>query len=199
MGYNDDTGGRRSIRLKGYDYSQEGIYFITVCTYDRKCLLGKIENGKMEINIAGQIVEKWWKKLQNKFQNTNIDKYIIMPNHFHGIITINRKYVGADLCVCPNNKGEHIGSPLHKMIQWFKTMTTNDYIRCVKHNELPPFHRKFWQRNYYEHVIRNENELDKIREYIQNNSLKWCLDRENRERTGNDALENSIFSCRNDS
>ncbi len=87
----------------------------------------------------------------------------------------------------------HIGSPLRKIIQWFKTMTTNEYIRGVKHNILPSFHRKFWQRNYYEHVIRKEDELPKIREYIQNNPLKWHLDRENPERINKDALEDEIF------
>ncbi len=102
-----------------------------------------------------------------------------MPNHIHGIIQITQ-IVGADLRVCPNNnQGEHIGSPLHKMVQWFKTMTTNEYIRNVKNNNWPPFNSKLWQRNYYEHIIRNERELNKIREYIIHNPLKWELDFEN--------------------
>jgi len=105
-----------------------------------------------------------------------LDQFVIMPNHFHGIVSI----VGADLCVCPEDrKGEHTGSPLHKMIQWFKTMSTNEYIHGVKQLGWIPFDRKFWQRNYYERIIRNERELRRIREYIQNNQLKWALDREN--------------------
>ncbi len=200
MKYNPDVHHRRSIRLKEYDYSQPGVYFITICTHNRECLLGEIKNDKVELYVAGQIIEKWWVVLPNKFTNIKIDEYIIMPNHFHGIITIVETNVGADLRVCPNNngkdmdlQGEHIGSPLRKIIQWFKTMTTNEYIRGVKHNILPSFHRKFWQRNYYEHIIRNEDELKKIREYIRNNPLKWHLDRENPKRIAKDVLEEEIF------
>jgi REP element-mobilizing transposase RayT len=104
-----------------------------------------------------------------------------MPNHIHGIIFI----VGADLRVCPdkNNddikKGEHIGSPLHHIIQWFKTMTTNKYIACVNQYDWLRFNGKLWQRNYYEHIIRNETELNNIREYIRYNPLKWDEDEEN--------------------
>ncbi|MGH7910007.1 MAG: transposase [Thermodesulfobacteriota bacterium] len=186
--------------MKEYDYSQPGSCFITICTHNRECLLGKIKNGKVEWSVAGQIIEKWLVVLPNKFTSIKVNGYIIMPKHFHGIITIVETKVGADLRVCPNNtgkdmdlQGEHIGSPLRKIIQWFKTMTTNDYIRGVKYNGSPSFHSKFWQRNYYEHIIRNEDELQKIREYIQNNPLKWHLDRENPERIDKDALEHEIF------
>ena len=179
--------------MKEYDYSHPGAYFITICTQNKECLLGEITNGKMELNIAGQIIKKWWLELPHKFPNIKNDEHIIMPNHFHGIITIVETNVGADLRVCPENQGEHIGSPLRKIIQWFKTMTTNEYIRGVKHNGLLSFHRKFWQRNYYEHVIRNEDELNKIREYIRNNPLRWHFDRENPKRIAKDVLEEEIF------
>ena len=166
MKCNPDIQHRKSIRLKEYDYLQPGACFITICTENRECLLGEIKNDKVELYVAGQIVKKWWLELPHKFTNIKIDEYINMPNHFHGIITIVETNVGADLRVCPNNngkdmdlQGEHIGSPLRKIIQWFKTMTTNEYIRGVKHNILSSFHRKFWQRNYYEHIIRNEDEL----------------------------------------
>ncbi|QLH54998.1 MAG: hypothetical protein CH6_4533 [Candidatus Kapaibacterium sp.] len=106
---------RRSIRLKDYDYSQAGAYFVTICTQNRECLFGNIENGKMVLNDAGKMIEKWYFELPNKFPDIHCDQYIIMPNHIHFII-IN---VGADLRVCPEkngeqtNKGEHTGSPLH--------------------------------------------------------------------------------------
>ena len=96
-----------------------------------------------------------------------------MPNHLHGIITI----VGADPCVCPND--EHTGSPLHRIIQWYKTMTTNEYIKNVKQNSWPPFKKRIWQRNYYEHIIRNDEELKTIRHYIKNNPLNWECDENN--------------------
>jgi REP element-mobilizing transposase RayT len=102
-----------------------------------------------------------------------------MPNHVHGIIIMNP--VGADLRVCPGvqKAGEHAGSPLPNIMQWFKTMTTNEYMRQVKANQWLPFSGRLWQRNYYEHVVRNDDDLNSIREYIINNPLKWDIDAEN--------------------
>ena len=107
-----------------------------------------------------------------------------MPNHFYAIIQ-NIGHVGADRCVCPDDhrhgrtSGEHIGSPLHRVIQWFKTMTTNEYIRGVKQYGWVPFPGRLWQRNYYEHILRNENEMSHIREYIRNNPAQWAKDKDN--------------------
>ena len=159
---------RRSIRLKEYDYSQCGAYFITVCTKNRECYFRN--------NSVKEMIQKWWAELPNKFQNVELDEFVIMPNHIHGIVAI----VGADLCVCPNEKmGEHTGSPLPKIVQWFKTMTTNECIQNIKQFEWEPFCGKLWQRNYYEHIIRNEIELNKTREYIINNPSKWESDKNN--------------------
>jgi putative transposase len=136
MIYHPDKHHWRSIRMKGYDYSQVGAYFVTVCLQDRNCLFVDIINGEMKLNAAGIMVYHWWNQLPHKYPNIELDEFIIMPNHLHGIII-----VGADPCVCPNNKkGEHPGSPLpqpvslSRMIQWFKTMTTNNYIRNVRQN-----------------------------------------------------------------
>ncbi|ODS32308.1 MAG: hypothetical protein SCARUB_02556 [Candidatus Scalindua rubra] len=171
---------RSSIRLKGYDYSQTGVYYVTICVQDRLHLFGEITNDKMVLNDAGVMVEKWWSKFPEKFPTIMLDEYIIMPNHMHGIIIIKQPPdVGADPRVCPDNMGEHTGSPLHRVMQWFKTMTTNEYIRNVKNANWKPFNKRFWQRNYYEHIVRNENELNHIREYIINNPLQWQFDREN--------------------
>jgi len=194
---NNRTGGfitrpnhhRRSIRLRGYDYSQAGAYFVTICAQDRACVFGDVKDGKMRLNDAGRMVEKWWVELNHKFPAVQTDEYIVMPNHFHGIVVI--QPVGADLCVRPDNKhgemgahdadimGAHTGAPLQIIIQWFKTMTTNEYIRKVKQSDWSPFRGRLWQRNYYEHIIRNDDELNHIREYIINNPLQWALDREN--------------------
>jgi REP element-mobilizing transposase RayT len=181
MKYNPEIHHRRSVRLNGYDYSQTGYYFLTICTQEHKCLFGKIENDIMVLNDAGKMIDHWWNELKNKFQ-IELDQYVIMPNHFHGVINI----VGADLCVCHDNKsgeqlGEHTGSPLqepsiNKIIQWFKTMTTNDYIYNVKQNHWKPFNGKLWQRNYYEHIIRDETSLWHIREYVTNNPCQWRQD-----------------------
>jgi len=178
---------RRSIRLKGYDYSQAGAYFVTVCTQGRVCLFGGVVEGEMRVNVAGRMVEKWWAELSNKFPNVETDEYNVMPNHFHGIVVI----VGADLRVCPEPTGAHdeitgahTGAPLPEIVQWFKTMTTNEYIRGVKTSRWPLCPGRLWQRNYYEHIIRNEESLNRIREYIANNPLQWEVDRENPNRIG---------------
>ena len=217
MNYNPDIHHRRSIRLKGYDYSQAGLYFVTICTQNQLCLFGKIENREMILNDPGIMIDKWWNELKHKYRNIELHEQIIMPNHFHGIIQIINEIgsgfgfgfgfgsVGADLRVCPDDTddtwqiskqgqtrrsaptgtekpgerepGEHIGSPLHAMIQWFKTMTTNEYIRGVKNVGWPRFNKKLWQRNYYEHIIRDKKSYHQISEYIKTNPLKWHDDK----------------------
>ena len=173
MKFDPDIHHRRSIRLKHYDYSQKGAYFITICTRNREIIF--------DHNSIKNMIKKWWEKLPNKFHNVEIDEFIVMPNHIHGIIFIvGVVVVGADPCVCPNEKlGEHTGSPLHKIVQWFKTMTTNEYINNVKMFGWKSFDGKLWQRNYYEHIIRNEKELDVVRKYIINNPLQWDFDKNN--------------------
>ncbi len=127
------------------------------------------------------MVEKWWRELGHKFPQVETDEYIVMPNHFHGIVVI----VGADLCVCPQAKpGAHIGAPLRnptlgEIVRWFKTMSTTEYIRNVKQNGWASCPGKLWQRNYYEHVIRNESSLNDIRSYIQTNPARWAEDDDN--------------------
>jgi REP element-mobilizing transposase RayT len=181
--YDPDIHHRRSMRLKGCDYSTVGAYFVTICVQNHHCLFGHIETGPMILNDAGKMVDHWWHELKNKYVNIDIDHYVIMPNHFHGIIRI----VGADLCVGPEfvhcPQGRHAGLPLRipisKMVQWFKTMTTNQYIQNVKRNHWKPFDKTLWQRNYYEHIIRSETSFHKIRQYIMDNPGTWAVDRLN--------------------
>ncbi|MCB9426416.1 MAG: transposase [Flavobacteriales bacterium] len=200
---------RKSIRLPEYDYSQAGLYFITICTQNRECIFGDVINGEMVLNDAGMMVEKWYYELENKFSDIRCHEMIVMPNHFHCIVENVGDTVGADLrvcpninddnmspitgehtgsplrCVCPNINddnvnpimGEHAGSPLHRVVQWFKTMTTNEYIRGVKSMGWQSFDGKLWQRNYYEHIIRNEQSFQNISEYIINNPSKWNEDK----------------------
>jgi REP element-mobilizing transposase RayT len=153
---------RVKLRLKHYDYAQQGLYFITICYHQKKCLFGSISQEKMHLNDAGLMIEKWYKELENKFPTMLGNTMIVMPNHFHCIIEI---------------KGVHTGSPLHEIIQWFKTMTTNEYIRNVKTKNWARFNDKLWQRNYHEHVIRNNDSHQKIIYYIQYNPAKWRDDK----------------------
>jgi len=181
--YDPDKHHRRSIRLRGYDYSQPGAYFITICTHNRELLL--------EQEPAKEMVRRYWEKLAAKFPHVALDQFVIMPNHVHGILII----VGADPRVCPdqgrtfNTRGEHAGSPLRerptlgRIIQWFKTMTTNAYIRGVENEGWQPFPGRLWQRNYYEHIIRDEDELNRLRQYIIDNPANWETDEENPNKT----------------
>jgi putative transposase len=295
MQYDPEKHHRHSIRLKGYDYRREGMYFITICAQHRECLFGEIIDGVMYLNSSGEAIARWWMELTNKFPSIALDEFVVMPNHFHGIIIISNKIgvsvtceqdapvtheqgahtgaplpetnqsvgadlrvcpdpvqgkqmiyggdriireqgaivtceqgahtgaplpkndqpVGADLRVCPDpvqgkqiiydgdrhnqndaivtqakgaivtrEQGAHTGAPLPKnnqpgipqIVQWFKTMTTNEYIRGVKQDGWQPFVGKLWQRNYYEHVIRNDASFQRIRDYIINNPSSWQQD-----------------------
>ncbi|MCK5126083.1 MAG: transposase [candidate division Zixibacteria bacterium] len=156
---------RKNIRLKGYDYSQDGAYFITLCTHKRIPLFGKIRNEKVELNKNGMIVRDSWLEMQSFYPSIQLDEFVIMPNHFHAVLFL----VGVD-SVDPEDTTSkpNIGS----IIAHFKNLCTRRINRI--HNTVGV---KRWQRNYYEHVIRNEDELLKVREYIQNNPLKWQLDK----------------------
>jgi len=132
----------------------------------------------MQLNAAGKMVEDWWGKLESKYPEIKIDPfYIVMPNHFHGIIFIE----------APG--GGHMGPPLQKIMQWFKTMTTNEYVHGVKESGWAAFQRSLWQRSFYDHAIRSEESLNRIREYIGNNPRSWAVDRENPRSKGEDDFD----------
>ena len=159
---------------------------MTICTQERACLFGVIRDGKIWLNDAGRTIEQWWFELRHKFPMVETDEFVIMPNHFHGVVIITDVPVGADLRVGsvpeaghPAQQGAHAGAPLQTVIQWFKTMTTNEYIRGVKTASWPSFNGRLWQRNYFEHVIRNEQALNRIRQYIVDNPSRWGFDQEN--------------------
>jgi REP element-mobilizing transposase RayT len=145
-------------------------------------------NRKIVLNDAGEMIKKWYMELENIYPGIQCGEMITMPNHIHFIINIvNTKNpsAGTDLRVSPfpnemeQYMGEHTGSPLHCVIQWFKTMTTNEYIRGVKSFNWERFCKRLWQRNYYEHIIRDDNEYDRIVWYIRRNPEKWNDDRLN--------------------
>jgi REP element-mobilizing transposase RayT len=170
--------------LKGYDYSQPGAYFITICTQDRACLFGEVVDGEMRLNDAGQMVQDVWDELPAFYPGVQTDAFIVMPNHIHGIIIL----VGTGSHACPDEIGQPQGvAPtrlsLPDVVHRFKTMTTKRYIDGVKKFGWTPFRRRLWQRNYYEHIIRNDHALQRIREYIWTNPLRWHLDRENPNRS----------------
>jgi putative transposase len=241
--YNPKTGNhkglprRKSIRLKGYDYSQAGLYFITICCQDRACLFGDVVDGKMILNEAGTMIKTEWLKLPERFKNIELHEYAIMPNHFHGILEIIEATVGAPLVVAQNetaaqndgNAEKQTGQPqgiaekqtgqpqgiaekqtgqpqgiaekqtgqpqgiaekqtgqpqgiaptktVGDMMDAFKSITTVEYIRGVKTLNWHPFHGKLWQRNYWEHIIRDEHSYQRISKYIFSNPANWSDDK----------------------
>jgi putative transposase len=190
MNYDPRIHHRRSIRLKGYDYATAGAYFVTICTQGRECLFGEIIPGAMRLNKAGNMIQDVLSNLPIKYIGIEIDEFIVMPNHIHMIIFLNTN-VGAGPSAFPHNEGSNIGlikgqphgvaptMSLPDVVHRFKSLTTLRYSYGVKQQGWLPFPGKLWQRNYYEHIIRNEYDLNEIREYISNNPLKWELDKEN--------------------
>ena len=169
MRYDPHKHHRRSIRLKGYDYGQEGAYFVTICINDGTHRLGEIKNDKMLPNAAGQMVVQTWEILHEKFPGIQQDVFQLMPNHIHFILFIIERMVNE------NQKKIQLGN----IIGAFKSITTNAYIEGVHEKDWEPFHKKVWQRDYYERIIRNERELEAIRTSIINNPTNWKEDQLN--------------------
>ncbi len=174
---------RRSIRLKGYDYSKAGAYFITLCTQDRACLFGEMADGEMQVNEMGQIVRDEWLHTGDMRSNVELDAFVVMSNHFHGIIVLHSdcrgvlQYAPTDNARSTENQTPQLRSPsqtVGAIVRGFKSASAKS-INALRN--MPGV--QVWQRNYYEHIIRNEESLNLIREYIVNNPLQWELDREN--------------------
>ncbi|MBI4331394.1 MAG: transposase [Chloroflexi bacterium] len=165
----------KSIRLRGYDYTSPGSYFITICTYAHQCIFGEIIGDEMRFNTLGKIAQVEWSKTGAIRRNVTVDACIVMPNHLHGILAMQDDSVGAQQ---PTAAEEEFGKPASNsvptIVRSFKAATTKQ-INEVRHAPQVPV----WQRNYYEHIIRTERELEQIREYIVHNAQKWNLDKEN--------------------
>jgi len=173
--------GRRSIRLKDYNYSWPGFYFVTICVKDKDCCLGKIveydnflDGPTVILTKLSEIVRDIWRSIPNHHPKTELDEFIIMPNHLHGIIIINDDYGRGDACIAPTRffEKQPAGS-LSTIVGSFKSEVSKR-IHLLK--EWKNF---IWQRNYYEHIIRDEISLEKIRNYIIDNPRKWYDDIEN--------------------
>jgi len=187
---------RRSVRLKGYDYSGTGAYFVTVCTNRKKCILGEVIDEKIVPTTIGGIAKNCWEEIPKHFLNVELDEFVVMPNHVHGIIQIIN--VGATHA-SPLQKHHSNSNPrgpgprtIGSIVGSFKSATT----RCA--NGIGLGNRfSIWQRNYYEHIIRDEDELNQVKEYIIQNPLKWQFDRENPNNRGDacvaPTIENLIY------
>lgn len=160
---------RKQLRLKDYNYSQSGYYFITICAEDKKCIFGNIVGEDSISSLPKMILNDFGSKVINIFLNLSnynniiLHDYILMPNHFHCIIEL-------------DNENDISKNNLSYIIQSFKRHTTLEYIKGVKNNIYEKFESKIWQRGFYEHIIRDNNDLIRIKEYIINNSIKWLED-----------------------
>jgi REP element-mobilizing transposase RayT len=148
---------RRSIRLRKYDYNKPGAYFVTICTDNRACDFGEIDSMGMNLNELGNQVLSVWNELPDHYPSVKLDVFVIMPNHIHGILNLSESTVS-----------------LSEVVRAFKTFSSR---KANEKNASPG--KPLWQRGFYEHVIRNEDDLFQMRQYILNNPLKWELDREN--------------------
>jgi putative transposase len=183
--YNSNQHHRRSIRLPGYNYTAAGAYFITICTHQRECLFGEVENGEMRLNLFGEIVRSVWTKLPQHFRSIELDEFVIMPNHMHGIIWLSgigcrgeafaprlmqssqNVDTNASPLPCNGTKSGSIGA----IVQNSKSISTRRINQIRKTAGIP-----IWQRNYYEHIIRDDRALETIQQYIQNNPSSWQQD-----------------------
>ncbi len=175
MKYNREKHHRRSVRLKGYDYSDPGAYYVTICAWNRECIFGEIIDGEMKLNEFGKVVQREWLCSSKIRHEIELDEFVVMPNHFHGIVFIN----GNDNAA--HDVGANGRSPLRmqprslsSLIAGYKSAVTKS-INILRNTPGFPV----WQKNYFERVIRNEKELLRIREYIHNNPVQWDLDDEN--------------------
>jgi putative transposase len=182
MAYNPEIHRRQSIRLPNHDYSQSGVYFITMCTYQRAHVFGQIIDGQMILNNAGHIAKICWHGIPNHFQAVHLDEFIVMPNHMHGIVVIHDRrgtacraqYNGTVLqgtaCRAPTVEkfGKPISGSIATIVRSFKSATTKQINILQKTSG-----EALWQRNYWERIIRNDHELHAVRQYIRNNPAQW--------------------------
>jgi len=182
MTYDPKKYHRRSVRLKGYDYASPGAYYVTICTHDRNFLFGEIVESQMRPSSSGEIAQKCWNEIPQHFPRATLDVSIVMPNHLHGIIVI-----GGDTrrdtpwrvpTTIPREAfGKPVPGSLATLLRLYKQAVT---VQARAHggarHGVP---LQVWQDGFYEHIIRNEKELNRIREYICNNPLRWPSDSEN--------------------
>jgi REP-associated tyrosine transposase len=169
---NQQNTDRKSIRLRDYDYATPGAYMVTICTWNHRCIFGEIRDGQMHLNGLGSLVSERWQATPGHYGYVRLDEYIVMPNHLHGLLIIETS---------PDFPGEAGLAPTKRLslgaiVGSFKSSVTRRARKTCGFNG-----KHLWQRNYYEHVVRNEIDLANIRQYIVNNPARWEFDKENSE------------------
>jgi putative transposase len=174
--YNPDIHHRRSIRLKGYDYPATGSYFITICAHERECLFGEIVDGEMMLNEFGTVVKDEWLKSSGIRSEIQLNEYVVMPNHIHGIVCMVGEHrfarpVKGDQPIAPTNPLGPKSRSISALVAGFKAVVTK---RINEMRQTPGI--AMWQRNYYDHIIRNEADYNRIAEYVVSNPRQWAQD-----------------------
>ena len=177
--YNPAKHHRRSIRLKGYDYAQEGAYFITICAYRHTCLFGEVLDESMNLNVYDEIVRDEWIRTATIRQEVELDSFVVMPNHFHGIVLIvsqdvRERTTSSELAGVHNPRPYRSAKSIGALVAGFKSAVTAQINRSRTTPGLP-----VWQPNYHEHIIRSENSLNILRSYIETNPSRWASDKYN--------------------
>jgi len=151
---------RRSPRLRSFDYTTAGAYFVTAVTHNRARVFGELSGtaDTIIVNDAGEMIQRWWNQVPQKFPSVTLDAHVVMPDHLHAVVVLQ----------CSSDRA-HVPVSLPRVMQWFKTMTSADYFRRVKSDRWPRVEKRLWQRSYYDHVIRGEDDLIEIRTYIESN------------------------------
>ncbi len=170
-----------SARLKNWDYSNIGYYFVTICTKDRKYFFGDVKNSEMQLFVIGEMAEKFWMEIPKHFKNVKLDRHIVMPNHIHGIINIFKK-CGRNEAM-PNRRNEAMPRFYRKISPKPKSLSViigsfKSVVTKFVNDEYPSFHFQ-WQSRFYDHIVRDEESLNRIRNYIDLNPEKWERDRNN--------------------
>lgn len=168
MTYDPNIHHRRSVRLPGFDYTNNGAYFVTICTHERLCTLGTVVAGAVDLSRAGIIVQETWQSLSDRFPAVDTDAFVAMPNHVHGVIF----FVRAQFIAPEPHPSVQRHTSLGEVVRTFKAAST----RAIRTSGNEGF---AWQRGYYEHIVRNDADLTRIREYIDANPLRWNEDPEN--------------------
>lgn len=155
------------LRLRGHDYSSAAMYLITVCVEHRRCVLGSIVDGELKLSVAGLMAESWWHVLPSRFPGVEVDAFVVMPNHVHGVL-----FLGTDASL-------EADVSLGAVVGWYKSITAHDYGIGVSRYGFPAYEDRFWQKSYYDRILRNERALEKARAYIEANPSVWSDDEEN--------------------
>lgn len=171
MKYNPDLHHRRSIRLRGYNYTSAGAYFVTACAYARECLFGQIAGGEMRLSVCGQVALECWLDIPIHYPQIELDTFSVMPNHIHGILVLVDDAAKSSNLPAQERFGKPVAGSLPTIVRLYKAAVSRRINELRSAPGVP-----IWQRNYYEHIIRNDESLNRIRTYIDTNLLRWETD-----------------------